>query len=61
MKRENFEMSKKMANLVLLPAVESFEGEYIVATGTSCRHQIEDLSSRSAIHLMDVLWEQLLF
>ena len=61
MKRENFEMSKKMADLVLLPAVESFEGEHIVATGTSCRHQIEDLSSRSAVHLMDVLWEQLLF
>ena len=61
MKRENFEMSKKMADLVLLPAVEAFEGEHIVATGTSCRHQIDDLSSRSAVHLMDVLWEQLLF
>lgn len=60
MKRENFEMSKKMADLVLLPAVEAFEGEHVVATGTSCRHQIDDLSSRSAIHLMDVLWEQLL-
>ena len=61
MKRENFEMSKKMADLVLLPAIEAFEGEHIVATGTSCRHQIDDLSSRSALHLMDVLWEQLLF
>jgi FAD/FMN-containing dehydrogenase/Fe-S oxidoreductase len=59
MKRENFEMSKKMADLVLLPAIEAFEGEHIVATGTSCRHQIDDLSSRSAVHLMDVLWEQL--
>ena len=61
MKRENFEMSKKMADLVLLPAVEAFEGEHLVATGTSCRHQIEDLSSRRAVHLMDVLWEQLWF
>ena len=61
MKRENFEMSKKMADLVLLPAIEAFEGEHIVATGTSCRHQIDDLSSRSAVHLMDVLWEQLQF
>ena len=61
MKTENFEMSKKMADLVLLPAIEGFEGEHIVATGTSCRHQIDDLSSRSALHLMDVLWEQLLF
>ena len=61
MKTENFEMSKKMADLVLLPAIEAFEGEHIVATGTSCRHQIDDLSSRSALHLMDVMWEQLLF
>ncbi|MDB4410424.1 heterodisulfide reductase-related iron-sulfur binding cluster, partial [bacterium] len=61
MKKENYEMSKKMAQLVLLPAIESFKGEYIVATGTSCRHQISDLSSRSAIHLVDMLWARLHF
>ena len=48
-----------MANLVLIPNVEAFEGDYIVATGTSCRHQIHDLAQRTAVHLLDVLWDQL--
>ena len=59
MKKENYEMSTKMANLVLIPNVEAFEGDYIVATGTSCRHQINDLAQRTAVHLLDVLWDQL--
>ncbi len=59
MKRENYEMSTKMAELVLLPKIEAFEGDVVVATGTSCRHQIQDLSSRKAEHLMDTLWAQL--
>ena len=61
MKKENYAMSKKMAELVLLPAVTAFEGEHIVATGTSCRHQINDLSSKRAVHLVDLLWERLNF
>ena len=43
----------------LIPNVEAFEGDYIVATGTSCRHQIHDLAQRTAVHLLDVLWDQL--
>lgn len=57
MKSVNYSMSTKMASLVLLPAIEAFHGEWIVATGTSCRHQISDLASREAVHLVDVLWE----
>jgi len=60
MKKENYEMSTKMANLVLIPNVEAFDGEYVVATGTSCRHQIQDLAQRTAVHLLDVLWDQLI-
>jgi len=52
-------MSRKMAELVLLPKVNAFEGEVIVATGTSCRHQIADFSERKAEHLVDTLWAQL--
>ena len=48
-----------MAELVLLPKIESFKGEVIVATGTSCRHQIADFSQRKAEHLVDTLWEHL--
>ncbi|MGB1282735.1 MAG: heterodisulfide reductase-related iron-sulfur binding cluster, partial [Schleiferiaceae bacterium] len=59
MKKENYAMSRKMAELVLLPKIKSFEGEVIVATGTSCRHQIEDFSQRKAEHLVDTLWAQL--
>jgi len=59
MKRENFEMSRKMAELVLLPKIEAFQGDVVVATGTSCRHQIEDFSTRKDEHLVDRLWAQL--
>jgi len=59
MKKENYEMSRKMAALVLLPKIEEFQGEVIVATGTSCRHQISDFSGRTAEHLVDTLWAQL--
>ena len=59
MKKENYEMSRKMAALVLLPKIEEFEGEIIVATGTSCRHQISDFSGRIAEHLVDTLWAQI--
>ena len=56
MKAENQEMSRKMAGLTILPAIEAFQGEYLVATGTSCRHQIKDLAGEDAAHLADLLW-----
>jgi FAD/FMN-containing dehydrogenase/Fe-S oxidoreductase len=43
--------SRAMAEAELLPAVRSAAAhDYIVADGTSCRHQIRDLSGRQAIH-----------
>jgi len=40
----------------LLPAVRAApNGALIVADGTSCRHQIEDGTKRSAIHVARVL------
>lgn len=59
LKKENQEMSRKMANLVLIPSIEEFKGEYLVATGTSCRHQIKDLAGEDAAHLADLLWPML--
>jgi Fe-S oxidoreductase len=43
--------SRAMAEAGLMPAVRAAAAhDYIVADGTSCRHQIRDLSGREAIH-----------
>jgi FAD/FMN-containing dehydrogenase/Fe-S oxidoreductase len=43
--------SRAMAEAGLLPAIRAAaEHDYIVADGTSCRHQIRDLSGREPIH-----------
>ena len=53
---EHFDWSVKMAELALLPAVRGApEGAWIVADGTSCRHQIADRSGREAMHVARVL------
>ncbi len=53
---ETFEVSMKMAEASLLPAVRKEEADsFIVADGTSCRHQIEDGTSREAVHVARVL------
>ncbi|MBR0669833.1 FAD-binding and (Fe-S)-binding domain-containing protein [Neoroseomonas soli] len=53
---ETLDTSKAMAELSLLPAVRAAAPEaLIVADGTSCRHQIGDLSGRTALHSVRVL------
>jgi Fe-S oxidoreductase len=53
---EHLEVSKAMAELSLLPAVRAAPADHlIVADGTSCRHQIADLSGREALHSVRVL------
>ena len=53
---KNLEASKAMAELSLLPAVRAAApGDIIVADGTSCRHQIHDLSGREALHSIRIL------
>ncbi|MEM9683805.1 MAG: heterodisulfide reductase-related iron-sulfur binding cluster, partial [Pseudomonadota bacterium] len=57
---ENYDVSIKMAELSLLPAVrEAPEGTMLVADGTSCRHQIADGAGRDAIHVARVLEQAL--
>jgi len=52
--------SLAMAEAGLLPAVRAAGAEdRIVADGTSCRHQIDDLSGRRAVHSVMVLDEAL--
>ena len=53
---ETLDASKAMAELSLLPAVRAAAPKaIIVADGTSCRHQIGDLSGRTALHSVRVL------
>ena len=53
---EHYEVSMKIGELDLLPAVRAADAEtLIVADGTSCRHQIEDGAQRSAVHVARVL------
>jgi FAD/FMN-containing dehydrogenase/Fe-S oxidoreductase len=53
---EHYEISMKMAETALLPAVRRAPAEtLLVADGTSCRHQIADGAGRRALHVARVL------
>jgi Fe-S oxidoreductase len=56
---EHYEMSMKMADMTLLPAVRKAPGAIILADGTSCRHQIADGTGREARHVARLLAEAL--
>ncbi len=53
---ETQETSRAIAGLDLLPALKQLPPEaVVVADGTSCRHQIQDLAGRRALHVAEVL------
>jgi Fe-S oxidoreductase len=53
---ETHEVSRKMAELDLAPAVrKADEDTLIVADGTSCRHQVADTTARKPIHVARLL------
>jgi len=51
----HFEVSMKMAELALLPAIRARPDAIVVADGTSCRQQIADGSGRRALHVAALL------
>lgn len=54
--KEHFELSRKIAGLGLLPAIESADPEAsVVANGFSCRHQISDFSTKKARHWVETV------
>jgi FAD/FMN-containing dehydrogenase/Fe-S oxidoreductase len=53
----HYEVSMRMAELSLLPAVRAAPDATIVAAGTSCRHQIAHGSGRAARHPLTLLAE----
>ena len=52
---EHAEVSMKMAEMSLLPAMRNAPDDLLVADGTSCRHQILDGSGRKPLHVARVL------
>jgi FAD/FMN-containing dehydrogenase/Fe-S oxidoreductase len=59
--KEHYELSMKIGELVLLPAVRSQAEDVIIAApGTSCRHQIKDGTGRKALHTIEVLYDALI-
>jgi FAD/FMN-containing dehydrogenase/Fe-S oxidoreductase len=59
--KEHFELSMKIGELVLLPAVRKQKEDVIIAApGTSCRHQIKDGTGRKAQHPVEILYHALL-
>ncbi len=54
--REHYDVSLRIGELTLLPAVRALPPDAIIAApGTSCRHQILDATGRTALHPAQVL------
>ena len=52
---ETIDVSLKMGELSLLPAVRAATpDDILIANGTSCRHQIADGTDRRALHIAEV-------
>ena len=51
----HYDVSVAVANLELIPNLRANPDAVVVATGTSCRHQIRDLTGREALHPLEVL------
>ena len=53
---KNYEISKKMANISLIPTINDSPDDVVIANGTSCRQQIFDFSKRDAKHVSELLF-----
>jgi Fe-S oxidoreductase len=58
--KEHYDLSMQIGELVLFPTVRAQPAEVeIVASGTSCRHQIHDGTQRHAKHTAEILFDAL--
>ncbi len=58
--KEHYEVSMKVGELVLFPAIRmAAENTIIAASGTSCRHQIVDGTGKKAMHPVEILYQAL--
>jgi FAD/FMN-containing dehydrogenase/Fe-S oxidoreductase len=53
--KEHYELSRKIGEEVLFPAVREMKGESLVACGFSCRHQIKDFTEVKPKHWVEVI------
>lgn len=59
--KEHYELSMKIGEMVLFPAVRKAEESTLVsAPGTSCRHQIKDGTGKKAMHPVEIMYEALI-
>lgn len=59
--KEHYELSMKIGEMVLFPAVrQQADAVIIAAPGTSCRHQVKDGTGRKALHPAEILYDALL-
>ncbi len=49
----HYDLSKKMAERVLIPSILSKPDAMVIANGFSCRHQIKDFAKRKAVHIAE--------
>lgn len=62
MHKDRYDLSMKIGELVLFPAVrEKAPEDTVVATGTSCRHQIHDGVQSESIHPVTLLRRQIVW
>jgi len=57
--KAHYDVSVAIAQLDLLPALDADPQALVVAPGTSCRHQIKDLTPRRALHPLEVVANRL--
>lgn len=58
--KEHFDLSMQIGELVLFPTIKKQPEDVIIAaTGTSCRHQIKDGTTRKALHPVEILYNSL--
>lgn len=58
--KEHYDVSMKVAELVLLPTVRDTGVKTLIAApGTSCRHQIKDGVGRTSFHPVEILYDAL--
>ncbi len=60
--KEHYELSQKIGNLVLFPEIRKTDNKtLIVASGTSCRHQIYEGTNVEAKHQVEILYNALVY
>lgn len=59
--KEHYDLSMKIGELVLFPAVRNKAEDVIIAApGTSCRHQVKDGTGVKSLHPVEVMYDALI-